>query len=87
MDYNRNLFGEWLGTYKQGLTLFEDKKRFDAIELRVMSWFEDNGNEFMLKEYISITKRWWIGAKETAQDNFIRLWRGNKKDKRLVIKD
>lgn len=72
--YNKNLFREFLSYPKRSdLTLFEDKKRLDKLELLIMGYIDKYGLSFMLKEFEDITKNFY--NKDQAYDNlkpFIR---------------
>jgi hypothetical protein len=74
--YDKRLFHEFL-VYPnpKDLKFFPDRNRKDKIDLIVMDWFDEYGDEFMTKEYKLITKNFWKGAKEQAKENFDRLLR------------
>ena len=38
-----------------------------------MDWFDEYGDDFMIKEYDLLTKNMYKGAKEQAKENFDRL--------------
>ena len=73
-SYNKNLFREFLSyPERSDLRLFEDKKRLDKLELLIMSYIDNYGLGFMLKEFEDITKNFY--TKDQAYDNlkpFIR---------------
>ena len=72
--YDKKIFHEFL-VYPnpKELKFFPDKKRKNQIDLVVMDWFDEYGDDFMIKEYDLLTKNMYKGAKEQAKENFDRL--------------
>lgn len=77
--YDRKLFREFLAyPNKSQLTLFEDRKRLEKLELKTMDWI-NNKSQLIKKEFTLITKNWWSGAKVQALENLL-IFSRNKKE-------
>jgi len=76
--YDRRLFREFLQyPDKNQLVNFEDRKRLQLLENKVMDWIDDNPM-MIKKEFTLITKNWWSGARLQALDNMKRFSRNKK---------
>jgi len=78
-DYSKRLFREYLNYPPSNeLRLYEDRRRRELLELKIMAWMDDYGEDFLVKQYKEITKNYWKGAKETAKENLNKFLREQK---------
>ena len=76
--YKRELFREFLAyPQKDQLSSFEDRKRLELLELKIMKWIEDKP-QLIKKEFTLITKNWYSGSKVNAMNNIQRFSRTKK---------